>query len=96
MPLVSRPTNLLLYSGGDGNEAFSEAKISFLWNRFHVDLDDERAGQKIRALIQESAKVTARQFPICFMLLISRVFRLQALAPQIFEMAHSIAQFFRQ
>jgi hypothetical protein len=28
-----------------------------LWNRFHVDLDDERAGQKIRALIQESAKV---------------------------------------
>ncbi len=46
-------------SGGDGNEAFAEAKISFLWNRFHVDLDDERAGQKIRALIQESAKVSA-------------------------------------
>jgi hypothetical protein len=30
-----------------------------LWNRFHVDLDDERAGHKIRALIQESAKVIA-------------------------------------
>ena len=46
-------------SGADGNEAFAEAKITFLWSRFHVELDDERAGQKIRAIIQESAKVIA-------------------------------------
>jgi hypothetical protein len=55
----ARAPHSFFASGGDGNEAFSEAKISFLWNRFHVDLDDERAGQKIRALIQESAKVIA-------------------------------------
>lgn len=94
--MVLRLAYLVICSGGDGNEAFSEAKISFLWNRFHVDLDDERAGQKIRALIQESAQVTAPHVTVCFMSLTSRASSSQALAPKVFEMVHSMAQFFRQ
>ncbi len=86
----------VLCSGGDGNEAFSDAKISFLWNRFHVDLDDASAGQKIRALIEESAKVIAHLFPVRLRTLISRVLLSQALAPKVFEQFHKLAQWLHQ
>ena len=50
-------------SGADGNEAFAEAKITFLWSRFHVELDDERAGQQLHTVPKASADASSRAVP---------------------------------